>query len=113
MIRQLLLNLALLLTLALTSAAQTSVLDNGQWVKLAVVENSIYKITYQDMVDFGLEPNAINPSKIKVYGNGSGMLPQANDSSRIFDLREIAISVSTQAPGQFQQDDYILLWRRH
>jgi len=88
----------------------TSVLATGDWYKLSVKENGVYKITYADLKTFGLNPDVIDPRKIKIHGNEGGMLPQLNSDSRPFDLVENAIQVIGESDGVFNKEDYILFY---
>lgn len=87
-----------------------SVLANGTWIKLSVSTNNIYKINYTDLQAYGVNPAIIDPATIRIFGNGSGMLPQANSIARPSDLNEIAIAVVDQGDGTFNSGDYILFY---
>jgi hypothetical protein len=90
--------------------ADHSVLATGIWVKISTSSNGIYRISHDDLKSFGLEPSAINPKNIKLYGNGGGMLPEGNSASRIDDLAENAIFVAGEEDGKFDPGDYILFY---
>lgn len=62
--------------------ASSSVLSKGKWVKIKVSETGIFRIPYSKLTEWGFS----NPSKVKVYGNGGGMLPKANSIWRPDDL---------------------------
>ena len=87
-----------------------SVLASGTWIKFSVNTNNIYKITYAELESYGIDPSEIDPSTIRIFGNGSGMLPQAISTTRPLDLNEIAISVIDQNDGDFNSGDYILFY---
>lgn len=90
--------------------AASSVLASGDWYKIGILDNGIYKIDYSDLLAFGLNPVQTDPRKIRLFGNGSGMLPESNSKSRIDDLLENAIFVSGEDDGTFDQGDYILFY---
>lgn len=92
------------------SFAAHSVLASGDWHKLAVNKHAIYKIDYAFLEKLGISPSSINPRHIRIYGNGGGMLPQANADFRYDDLTENAIYVSGESDGSFDQGDYILFY---
>lgn len=105
--------LSLVFLIFLTSAleAQTnSVLNSGQWFKYAVESNGFYKIDYDLLKISGVNPDRIDPRKIKIYTGQSGMLPQSNSESRIDDLSEVAIFVFGEDDGRFNKSDYILFY---
>jgi hypothetical protein len=92
----------------LTSRAQHSVLKDGMWYKVAVQKSGVYKITHAQLKKMGFNPAKIDPRKIKIYGQGGGMLPQENHVPRAMDLVENSIFVAGENDGIFHSDDYIL-----
>jgi hypothetical protein len=90
--------------------ASQSVLTTGNWYKFSVSETGIYKITYNDLVNAGLNPSGINPQHLRLYGNGGGMLPEPNSAFRHDDLVENAIIVVGEDDGVFGQQDYIMFY---
>ena len=103
--------LCILCSLNYNGFGQTnSVLASGTWVKLAVSTNNIYKITYANLESFGLDPASIDPATIRIFGNGGGMLAQANSTLRPIDLNEIAVDIIDQNDGVFNTGDYILFY---
>ncbi len=87
-----------------------SVLANGKWVKLAIKTTGIYKITYSDLQKMGINPASINPSNIRLFGNGGGMLPEILGYPFNDDLVENRIWVEGEADGHFDATDYILFY---
>ena len=87
-----------------------SVLSDGEIYKLAVSETGIYKVDYNYLKNIGVNVDNINPKEIKIYGNGGGMLPEANAVSRASDLEENAIFVFGEGDGSFDAGDYILFY---
>ena len=87
-----------------------SVLSQGDWFKIPITENGIYKIDYNYLKSSSIDVAAINPKKIKIHGNGGGMLQQKNSDPRPVDLIENAISVIGEADGSFGKEDYILFY---
>lgn len=88
----------------------SSVLSSGYWYKVAIQTDGIYKFDKNALSSMGFNVNELDPRKIKVYGNGGGMLPQANSSERHNDLVENAVFVSGENDGSFDSDDYILFY---
>jgi hypothetical protein len=62
-----------------------------EYVKLAIPEDNVYRITYSDLVNYGLNPSLINPQTIKIFRLG----------------REVPIYVKGEEDIQFNEDDYI------
>lgn len=102
--------LIVLISLNYDTFSQNSVLASGTWIKLSVSTNDIYKISSTDLQSYGLNPAIIDPSTIRIFGNGGGMLPQANSITRPVDLNEIAVAVIDQNDGAFDAADYILFY---
>jgi len=50
------------------------------------------------------------PSRIAVFGNGGGVLPEKNDEFRYDDLFENPIKVVGGEDGSFDQGDYIIFY---
>lgn len=92
------------------TSAQNSVLSSGNWYKIGVASNGIYKIDYNFLSSLGINPGSIDPRNIRIYGNGGGMLPEANAAFRYDDLQENAIQVVGESDGKFDQGDYILFY---
>lgn len=90
--------------------AGESVLRSGRFYKLSVAQPGIYRITYQDLISMGINPQSINPQHARIYGNGGYMLPEQNNAPRIDDLYENAIYVHGQDDGRFDPTDYILFF---
>ncbi len=58
----------------------------------------------------GIDPSKVDPKKIKIYGQGGGMLPQSNSQIRPVDLIENAIFVAGEDDNVFNSGDYILFY---
>ena len=93
-------------SLAQEHYSSTSRLSNGQWYKIAIVEEGIYKIGYSDLVYLGLD----DPSRPQIFGNNNGQLSYINDNSAKDDLSEIPIYIEKGADGIFGEGDYILFY---
>lgn len=90
--------------------ASSSVLSTGNWYKLAIAQDGIYRLTYDDLESLGVDVESIDPRRINIYGNGGGMLPQPNSSFRHDDLQQNAIEVVGESDGSFDQGDYIIFY---
>jgi hypothetical protein len=90
--------------------ASSSVLNSGTWIKIGVTRNGIYKIDKAFLEKSGIDVSSLDPRKIRVFGNGGGMLPALISDYRIDDLAENAIEVSGETDGSFDADDYVLFY---
>ncbi len=93
-----------------SSYAAHSVLAQGNWYKIQLDKTGIYKVTYAEMQAMGVDMAAVTPQNIRVFGNGGGILPEANSSFRYDDLTENAIKVVAADPNVFAAGDYILFY---
>ncbi|MBL0342303.1 MAG: type IX secretion system sortase PorU [Bacteroidetes bacterium] len=96
---------------SVTATAANSVLASGNWYKLAVNTSGIHIITVAFLQQLGMNPATVNPSKIRLFGNGGGMLPFLNSEFRHDDLAENAIFVNDGGtPGVFDGNDFVLFY---
>ena len=61
-----------------------SVLSSGKWVKIAVSESGVYKLTHKFLASLGFK----DPSKVRLYGYGGALLPETNLHELTDDLPE-------------------------
>ena len=94
---------------SLTFASQSK-LANGNWYKIAVTEEKVFKLTRSFLANLGLDVERVDPRKIKIYGYGGGMLPELNSIERPDDLVENAIVVVGEQDGSFDRNDYVLFY---
>jgi len=78
--------------------AESSVLAEGSWYKLCVEETGIYRLGYDELSELGISPASVQKQNIRLFGNGSGMLPEANDAPFDDDLKENAIMYQVHKP---------------
>lgn len=90
--------------------SESSVLADGTIYKIGVASDAIYHLTYDDLVSWGIDPSTLNPKKISVFGNVSGMLPENNSTENYDDLTEMAIVVTGEDDGVFDEDDEIIFY---
>lgn len=97
-------------TLSQAQFKSSSVLKDGEWIKLGIIETGVYKLDAAYLQSIGLDPTAINPKNLQIYGNGGGMLPQSNAEFRHDDLVQNRIQVVGEADGSFDNGDYVLFY---
>jgi hypothetical protein len=61
-----------------------SVLSSGKWVKIKIPKSGVYKLTFDELRNLGIE----QPENIRIFGNGGKMLPYYNSEDRPDDLIE-------------------------
>ena len=67
--------------------ASSSLLAAGKWVRIAVEENGVHRITDSELKKMGFA----NPSKVRLYGYGGHILPETGLESLPDDLVEIPL----------------------
>jgi len=92
------------------SYKDTSVLSKGDWYKIAVTKEGIYKIDYSFLKKMGVPNNQLITSKIQLFGNGGAEIPESNAAPRIDDLIENAIEVNDGGDGVINAGDYFLFY---
>jgi hypothetical protein len=84
----------------------SSVLSTGQWFRMAITENGIYRIDYSKLRQLGM----VNPTDPKIYCNNSGQLSYYNNDPKPDDLKEIPVFLETGSDGIFNEGDYLLFY---
>ena len=92
--------------------ASKSVLSNPSdtWIKLAIPKDGVYKITFQDLINYGINTSNLSKNHIHIYGNASGRLPEENNQPRPDDLQNNSIYITSSNSSLFSKDDYILFY---
>ena len=71
-----------------------SILKDGEWYKISVPADGVYKIDYNFINDeLKVSPTGVSFSNFGVFGQAMGILPEYNGASRIDDLEEIGIKI--------------------
>lgn len=83
--------------------AANSVLAEGDWQRVAVPEDGVYRLDRRFLEEHGIITATDSLSKVRIYGSGSGMLPQANDAPAPEGLREQSVWTS-------DADDFLLFY---
>jgi hypothetical protein len=87
-----------------------SIFQKGSWYKVAVNETGLYKVSYEDLQNMGADISNLLSSRIAVFGNGGGMLPEANKDFRYDDLQENPVWISDGGDGRFDAGDYFVFY---
>jgi hypothetical protein len=90
--------------------ANQSVLATGNWYKMAVKQEGIYKIDLAFLNGLGINTANLSAASIRVFGNGGGMVPENNALPRIDDLAEISLDMNDGGDGIFNGSDYCLFY---
>jgi hypothetical protein len=87
-----------------------SVLASGNWYKLAVTQQGIYKIDVSQLAAMGISTPALQSGGIRLFGSGGQMLPENNATERYDDIPEVALKVEDGGDGVFNGTDYLLFY---
>ena len=91
--------------------AQASILSNGDWYKIGVVESGIFKIDKNFLENNNISSDNIDPNKIQVYGSGyNGALPQLNSESNKINPEEIQIKIYGNSDDIFDDNEFIYFY---
>lgn len=87
---------------------EQSVLSSGNWYKIKLYKDGVYKLTYEDLEKIGVS----DPGKLSVYGNVGGMLSFIYSGEQPDDLEQIPVKKVDGGDGQFGKGDYYLFYAR-
>ena len=87
-----------------------SVLSQGEWYRIGVAKNGVYRLNRDDLQALGIDVNVLNPQSLNIYGNAYGQLPYENSVERPDDLLLNDIVLVGGADESFDEDDYILFY---
>ena len=88
----------------------TSVLSDGQLYKVGIPQSGVYRLGYNDLQDLGVDLSNIDPTKIKLYTNYGGLVPERILEGYPDDLVEIPIIVNGGDDGSFDPQDVIYFY---
>jgi hypothetical protein len=94
------------------TALVSSVLASGDWYRLAVTDEGIYRLDAAALSAMGINTATLDPRTIRIYGNGGKELSEGPGDTHPDDLVENAIYVEGESDGQFGSPDYVLFYGR-
>lgn len=86
--------------------SSASLLASGKWYRIKVAENGLYKLTYAQLQELGFT----DPSKVRLFGYGSGMLPEVPGKRTLDDMAEVPVFFNKGSDGIFGTGDYLLFY---
>jgi len=72
-----------------SSYATTSKLANGKWVKIAIPDNGIYQITFEELAQMGFS----NPESVRLYGAGGYAINEVLNGTQVDDLKAVPFKI--------------------
>ncbi len=92
--------------------AQGSMFSKGAWGRVGVTGRGIYKIDVAALNSMGLLPSGgvIATDKIRLFGSGGAMLPEAVGAKRLGSFTEHALMVFDGGDGMLSGQDYFIFY---
>nr|WP_197539480.1 type IX secretion system sortase PorU [Nonlabens marinus] len=87
-----------------------SVLASGNWYRFKVTKTGAQRINRDFLNNLGVEVGGLDPRTIRIYGQGGTSLPLVNRQNLFYDPAEIAITVTGESDGRFDNGDQILFY---
>ncbi len=87
-----------------------SVLSQGEWFKIPISKDGVYKIDFDFLQQMGVDVANLNTNSIHIFGNGEGKLPELNSIFRTDDLAQNAVLYFDGGDGQFDSGDFLLFY---
>ncbi|MDO9341151.1 MAG: type IX secretion system sortase PorU [Bacteroidales bacterium] len=88
------------------SYSSSSVLSSGEWFRIAITIDGIYRIDYSKLRQLGL----VNPSNPRIFCNNAGQLSYYNNAPKPDDLKELSVFTYKGSDGIFNEGDYLLFF---
>jgi hypothetical protein len=85
-------------------------LESGKWYQIKVETSGIFKVDGAQLKSWGIALNDLSSNALRLYGNGGGMLPEANNVSVPESLTENNIQVVDGGDGIFNENDYFIFF---
>jgi hypothetical protein len=106
--------LSILYCCAIVSKAQRvyqphSVLATGNWFKIEVAAEGVYKMDAAFLSSLGISGN-IASGQVRLFGKRAALLPEANQEKYEDDLQELALQVVDGGDGVLNSSDYVLFF---
>lgn len=83
---------------------------SGDWYKIAIQNDGIYKIDYNFLNSIGIDVDGLNPKHVHIFGNGDGKLPERNNLPRTDDLAQNSVEYIGAGDNLFNTNDYLLFY---
>lgn len=95
-----------------TAIAQVGIFSKGVWGKVGVTARGVYKIDMAALNSMGLVPagGVTASDKIRLFGSGGAMLPEAVGEQRLSAFTENALLVNDGGDGILSGQDFIVFY---
>jgi hypothetical protein len=109
--KKLLIKLLIVCFAFIANQSYAQILKTGEWVQLEFKQTGAYKITYNDLKNYGFNLNVLNPKKLHFYTVQGNNLSLINASAKESGT-EIPIFVFGQEDNSFDPSDYIIIFKQ-
>lgn len=89
---------------------EPSVLNVGDWFKVKITTDGMYKLSYSFLSDLGVNVANMNPASLNVYGHPGGMLPIDNSAYLPGDPQKLSIEFVGDEDQDFEDGEYFLFF---
>ena len=109
--KKLLIKLLIVCFAFIANQSYAQILKTGKWVQLEFKQTGAYKITYNDLKNYGFNLISLNPKKLHFYTVQGNNLSLINSSAKESGT-EIPIFVFGQEDNSFDPSDYIIIFKQ-
>ena len=82
----------------------------GEWYRFKIEKTGVYKLDQNFFKDLGLDINQLDPSTIKIFGNGSKLMPLSNNVFFPEDIMQVSARFYGDSNGSFDKEEYFLFF---
>lgn len=90
-------------------AGEKQSFEKGKWIQLQVSQGGFFKISYQDLLQYGFNPAQINPKTFQLFVSQGPGYPDSNKSVTS-SAPEVALFVQGEADASFDANDFIVFY---
>jgi len=90
----------------------SSIYKNNKFYRFSVKDEGIYIIRANQLADYGIDKNTVDPRTIKIYSFGGIPLKENFNGGVEYEPRQITIEVVGEEDGKFDDNDYIIFYAR-
>ncbi|MCH7731849.1 MAG: type IX secretion system sortase PorU [Candidatus Marinimicrobia bacterium] len=89
-------------------------LPDGDWYRIAITSDGIYRLTYEDLTSAGINMNTLDPKTVTLYTNPSGGRPMPSTVGIDIpeNLVEVAMEITGDEDDTFNEEDEIIFYGR-
>lgn len=92
-----------------TKSASSSLLSTGDWYKISIPKQGIYKIDRNFLTSMGVNVNQVNFQHLRIFGHDGSVIDEKVSADQADDMVENAIHFSSQN-SQMSSNDYVLFY---